>query len=132
MLNDSQNEQHSVGIAESRAHPRWQVHSLAYIELSDENAGLILNISENGIAVQAVQVLTSERFPRMRFRLPRTENLIETAGRLVWQIRSKKEAGIEFVEPGGAAAGADQGVDRHRAVAHGHESNGYSASPCVD
>jgi TonB family protein len=97
MLNAPQHDPNAIGIAESRAHSRLQVHSLAYIELTDENAGLILNISETGIAVQAVQVLTSGSFPRMRFRLPRTENLIEAAGRLVWQIRSKKEAGIEFV-----------------------------------
>ena len=97
MLGDPQRDQNSVGTAESRGHPRLQVHSLAYIELSDDNAGLILNISESGIAVQAVQVLTSDYFPRMRFRLPKTENLIEVSGRMVWQIRSKKEAGIEFV-----------------------------------
>jgi TonB family protein len=98
MLNDPKNEQHSVGLAESRAHTRLQVHSLAYIELSDENAGLILNISENGIAVQAVQVLTADHFPHMHFRLPRTETTIEAQGRMVWQIRSKKQAGIEFTE----------------------------------
>lgn len=98
MLNDPKHDRHSVGLAESRAHPRLQVHSLAYIELSDESAGLILNISENGIAVQAVQVLTADYFPHMRFRLPRTETTIETQGRMVWQIRSKKEAGIEFAE----------------------------------
>jgi TonB family protein len=97
MFGDSHNEQNSVGLAESRACTRVQVHSLAYIELSDENAGLILNISETGVAVQAVQVLTSDQFARMRFRLPRTDSLIETAGRMVWQVRSKKEAGIEFL-----------------------------------
>lgn len=97
MRNDPQHGEDAVKVAESRAHPRLQVHSLAYIELSDENAGLILNISETGVAVQAVQVLTSNQFPRMRFRLPGTEIPIEAAGRLVWQIRSKKEAGIEFV-----------------------------------
>src|SRR5215469_765106 len=97
MPHETQHGEDFRGVAESRAHRRTQVHSLAYIELSDENAGLILNISETGIAVQAVQVLTSDQFPRMRFRLPGTEVPVEAAGRLAWQVRSKKEAGIEFV-----------------------------------
>src|SRR5215469_2053253 len=97
MHHETQHGEDFRGVTESRAHRRTQVHSLAYIELSDENAGLILNISETGIAVQAVQVFTSNHFPRMRFRLPGTEIPVEAAGRLVWQVRSKKEAGIEFV-----------------------------------
>lgn len=97
MRHDTQPGEDIPGVAENRAHPRLQVHSLAYIELSDENAGLILNISETGIAVQAVQVLTTNQLPRIRFRLPGTEIPIEAAGKLVWQNRSKKEAGIEFV-----------------------------------
>jgi TonB family protein len=88
----------SLGIAESRVHPRTEVRALAYIELSDENAGLILNISEDGLAVQAVQVVTSDHLPRMRFRLPKTDCTIEVAGRMVWQLRSRKEVGIQFVE----------------------------------
>ena len=97
MRHDTQPGEDIPGVAENRAHPRLQVHSLAYVELSDENAGLILNISETGIAVQAVQVLTTNQLPRIRFRLPGTAIPIEAAGKLVWQIRSKKEAGIEFI-----------------------------------
>lgn len=89
--------ENALGVVESRIHPRTPVQALAYIELSDDNGGLILNISEDGIAVQAVQVLASDYFPRMRFRLPKTEVSIEAAGRMVWQLRLKKEAGIRFV-----------------------------------
>ena len=93
----------SLGIAESRIHARTEVRALAYVELSDENAGLILNISEDGLAVQAVQVVTSEYFPRVRFRLPKTDRTIEVAGKMVWQLRSRKEVGIQFVDlPDGA------------------------------
>jgi hypothetical protein len=96
-------KQNSLGIAESRVHPRTEVRALAYIELSDENAGLILNISEDGLAVQAVQVVTSDHLPRMRFRLPKTDRTIEVAGRMVWQLRSRKEVGIQFVDLSDAA-----------------------------
>jgi protein TonB len=96
-------KQNSLGIAESRVHPRTVVRALAYIELSDENAGLILNISEDGLAVQAVQVVTSDHLPRMRFRLPKTDRTIEVAGRMVWQLRSRKEVGIQFIDLSDAA-----------------------------
>lgn len=98
MLDSPQRNTDTTGLSDSRAQLRLQVHSLAYIELTDDNAGMILNISETGIAVQAVQVLSCDSFERMRFRLPRTEERIEAAGRLAWQIRSKKEAGIKFVD----------------------------------
>ncbi|HTS11317.1 MAG TPA: TonB family protein [Candidatus Limnocylindrales bacterium] len=88
----------ALGIAESRAHARTRVNALAYIELAEGNGGLILNISEDGLAVQAVQVLAADFFPSLRFRLPKTDITIEAAGRMVWQIRSKKEAGIQFVD----------------------------------
>lgn len=81
---------------ESRAYPRVKVHSLAYIELGEANAGLILNISETGIAIQAVEILSPSYFPRMQFRLPKTEAPIQVAGKLIWQIKPRKVAGIEF------------------------------------
>jgi TonB family protein len=96
MPRDAEHEAPAPGVAESRAHRRVTVHSLAYIELAEANAGLILNISETGMAVQAVQMLTSAYLPQMQFRLPKTDALIEASGKVVWQIRPKKEAGIEF------------------------------------
>ncbi|HXW54712.1 MAG TPA: TonB family protein [Candidatus Cybelea sp.] len=85
------------GIAESRAYPRAGVHSLAYIELGDGNAGIVLNISETGLAVQTIQILSRDQFSQMTFRLPKTDEPIEASGKVVWQIRAKKQAGIEFV-----------------------------------
>lgn len=93
---DTHHDERASGTVESRTRPRVKVHSLAYVELSEGNAGLILNISETGMAVQAVQMLSSNFLPRMQFRLPKTDTLIEAQGKLIWQIRSKKEAGIEF------------------------------------
>lgn len=96
MPHDTQHDERASGTVESRTRPRVKVHSLAYVELGEGNAGLILNISETGMAVQAVQMLSSNFLPRMQFRLPKTDTLIEAQGKLIWQIRSKKEAGIEF------------------------------------
>lgn len=96
MPRDTERDEQAPGLAENRAHPRVKVHSLAYIELGQENAGLIVNISETGMAIQAVQTLSSTYLPRMHFRLPHTDALIQASGKVVWQIKPKKELGIEF------------------------------------
>jgi TonB family protein len=117
MPHNTQHEERAPGIVESRARPRVKVHSLAYVELGEGNAGLILNISETGMAVQAVQMLSSDRFPRIQFRLPKTDTLIEASGKLIWQIKSKKEVGIEFVglsDPARAAIGKWIAAERLR------------------
>ncbi|HTU35794.1 MAG TPA: TonB family protein [Candidatus Acidoferrum sp.] len=96
MPRDTERDEQTLGLAENRAHPRVNVHSLAYIELGEGNAGLILNISETGIAIQAVESVSTNYLPRMHFRLPKTEFPIQISGKVVWQIKSKKEVGIEF------------------------------------
>ena len=71
-----------------------QVRSVAYVELDDDNGGLILNIAEGGIGVQSAEMIAGERFSRMRFRLPKSEKWIE-AGRQSWpgwESRGKKPA----------------------------------------
>ena len=88
----------SGAIADRRAFPRIQVRSLAYIELDEGNGGLILNISEGGIAVQAAELLVGDFFGNMRFRLPKAQNWIQTTGKIAWQGRSRKEAGIRFID----------------------------------
>ncbi len=80
-----------------RGYHRLQVRSLVYVELGRSNGGLILNISEGGIAVQAAQVIAEDLFPEMRFRLPKSETWIKPTGKVVWQGKSRKEAGIQFL-----------------------------------
>jgi Gram-negative bacterial TonB protein C-terminal/PilZ domain len=123
MANDfaDSEKSNSLGIAESRTHSRARVHSLAYIELSDGNGGLILNISEDGIAMQAVQMVSAEQLSNMRFRLPKTSIAIEATGRLVWQLRSKKEAGIQFVNL------SDEAREGIRKWVNGESSRGIGA-----
>lgn len=109
MARETQSSERVPGTTESRARARFKVHSLAYVEFGDGNAGLILNISETGMAVQAVQMLTSNYLPRMQFRLPKTETLVEVSGKVIWQIRSKKEAGIAFASLSDEARNAIKG-----------------------
>jgi len=96
MLENKKHFESVPGIADRRTHTRIQVRSLAYIELDQVNGGLILNISEVGIAIQAVEI-AGFVFPNMRFRLPKSEKWTEASGKLVWEGKSRKEAGIQFV-----------------------------------
>jgi hypothetical protein len=78
-----------------RRHSR-RTTSLTFVELGDSNGGIVLNISEGGLAMTAAAVLVGERLPRIRFQLPEYVHWLETSGRIVWLSGSKKEAGIQF------------------------------------
>jgi Gram-negative bacterial TonB protein C-terminal/PilZ domain len=78
-----------------RQHSRTTT-SLTFVELGDSNGGIVLNISEGGLAMTAAAVLVGERLPRIRFQLPEHVHWLETSGRIVWLSESKKEAGIQF------------------------------------
>jgi len=87
-------------IADRRKHSRVHIKSLSYIKLEEGNGGLIFNISEGGLAVQAAEMLIGTVYAKMRFRLPRSPQWIEMSGKLVWEGASRKEAGIQFVDVG--------------------------------
>jgi hypothetical protein len=79
-----------------RQHPR-KITALAYVRLGDSNGGIILNISEGGLAVAAAEILVGEELPCLRFQLGVDANWIETSGQIVWLTDSKKGAGIQFI-----------------------------------
>ncbi len=78
---------------------------MAYVELGQDNGGILLNLSEGGFAVQSALALTSREFSELRFQVPALQGWLTASGRIVWISDSKKEAGIQFTElPGGARA----------------------------
>ncbi|MGH9685077.1 MAG: TonB family protein [Candidatus Acidiferrales bacterium] len=79
-----------------RLHARRAPVSLTYVEMGENNGGIMLNLSESGLAVTTAEVLGEHDLPRMRFQLPQSEGWIETSGQLVWVSASRKEAGIRF------------------------------------
>jgi hypothetical protein len=81
--------------SERRQCPRQRV-SFSVIQLDDDNGGLILDISERGLSVQAVAILTDDELPILRFQLSPTQPWIETRGRIAWLGASMKRAGLEF------------------------------------
>jgi hypothetical protein len=98
MSNTPQDAGSTLRIADRRLHVRRRVISLAYVELSENNGGIILNISEGGLVVTAAAPLGEDRMPRMRFQLPGSNDWIEASGEIAWISQSKREAGIRFVD----------------------------------
>lgn len=86
------------GIPDRRLHLRQQVRSLTYVDLGQNNGGIVLNLSEGGLAVQAASILTTDHFPHMRIKLPQRSEWLEASGQLAWTSESGKEAGVRFVE----------------------------------
>jgi len=85
-------------VPERRSHQRHQIRSLAYIELDEGNGGILLNVSESGLAVQAVTPLIDEILPNMRLQLSQTAAPIAAVGQIVWSANSKKVVGIRFID----------------------------------
>jgi TonB family protein len=89
----------SVPARDRRAHPRQRIRSLAYVHLGEGNGGIVLNISEGGICVQAAEALDeSEGVIAMRIEIPRSRKRLEVRGEIAWLGESRKEAGLRFVD----------------------------------
>lgn len=86
-----------AGTSERRLHPRKPLW-FPRIQLGDHNGGIILNISERGLAMMVVRSLADDPLRRMRFQLSDTSAWVETQGRIAWVSGSKTTAGVEFVD----------------------------------
>ena len=82
--------------SDRRLHPRQPV-SFSCMQLPSDNGGKILNISESGLAMQAVRSLADGQNLEMRFQFSRSQKWIETRGRIVWISASRRTAGVKFL-----------------------------------
>ncbi len=83
---------------ERRQNPRHPVRPTEYVEIGDRNGGIILDISEGGMAVASAQALVGKQTLLFRFQLPRSLEIIETSGEINWIGETKKRAGVRFVD----------------------------------
>ena len=83
--------------SERRIHWRQRV-LLSCVELGEDNGGIILNISQSGLALQAVEELVEDELPTIRFQLSQSHTWVEAKGRIAWRSPSNKTAGIKFVD----------------------------------
>jgi hypothetical protein len=83
-----------------RTEPRTTPASLTQVELGNDHSGIVLNISEAGMAVAVAHAFTvGERLPRISFQLPGSGSAqsIEISAEIIWLSESKKGAGMQFV-----------------------------------
>jgi len=89
--------------AERRNDPRFPVRPTEYVEIGDSNGGIILDISQSGMAVATAQALVGNQTLKFRFQLPRQLEPIEAVGEIHWIGETRKRAGVRFVDlPAGA------------------------------
>lgn len=81
-----------------RHHTRQRVHSLSYIKIGDGNGGIVLNISEGGISVQAAAVLDDSESVPLWLEIPKVRERVKVTGEIVWLSSTRKEAGLRFVD----------------------------------
>jgi PilZ domain/RDD family len=79
-----------------RLHFRHPLASLAYVRLDHANGGIIRNISQSGVAIQAVGRLHVGQVVHLRFDLLRPKVRVEATGQVTW-ANEFGQAGIAFL-----------------------------------
>jgi hypothetical protein len=82
--------------SDRRVHRRLDDQRASLVELGANNSGIILNISEGGMAVLAAEDLNGHGIGTLRFQAPEFEHWIEAAAEIAWISESRKQAGICF------------------------------------
>src|SRR5271169_4209412 len=83
---------------ERRCCTRQRVRSLAYLDVGPDNGGIVLNLSENGLALQAVNPFIDQTRVTLRIQPPKSGKRIEVSAEISWLSQSKREAGLHFLE----------------------------------
>jgi len=79
-----------------RGHPRQTLRSLAYVKLDQANGGIIRDLTESGMAIQAVAPLQPDQQLNLRFELLSPRVRIDAQGRVAW-ANSSGQGGIQFL-----------------------------------
>ena len=88
----------TVPAVERRAFPRRSVmdRRLVTVNLNNKDAGLMVDLSEGGMAVQALARIKPGATTMLQFELPDTATRIETSGTVAWVDPTSGRAGIRF------------------------------------
>jgi len=96
LLGDPASSFHREG---QRRRARHKLNALVYISLDQSNGGIIRDLSEYGLAVQAVTMLRIHQHVRLRFELPNPKTRIDAVGLVTW-TNPAGQAGIQFTQIG--------------------------------
>jgi periplasmic protein TonB len=86
-----------VPFTERRAHERWYPTSPMFMRLSGRNDPVLLNISEDGMALSAATALPSRPLRSMQVQTLGSPYPLEAGWQTVWKSGSQNEVGIQFV-----------------------------------
>jgi len=82
--------------ADRRVHHRFEDLRASLVELGGNNNGIVLNISEGGMAILSAEDLDVNSLLNLRFQAPEFEHWMEIAAEIAWVSESRKQAGIRF------------------------------------
>src|SRR3984957_7431625 len=89
--------QHQQGIgADRRVHQRFEDLRASLVELGGNNNGIVLNISEGGMAILSTEELDLNALRNLRFQAPEFEHWMDITAEIAWISDSRKQAGIRF------------------------------------
>jgi TonB family protein len=83
---------------EARAQERRKLGPMAYVELGQDNGGILLNLGEGGFAVQSALAFQVSELAELRFQVPQVRGWLSARGRIVWMSENRTVAGIQFQE----------------------------------
>jgi hypothetical protein len=89
---------HQMQIHERRSHVRVLPRTLIYVACGESNGGMVLNVSEDGIAVSMAIPVGDEAYSNLHVRMNGLAHSVEIHGRMAWTTKSKKRAGIQLVD----------------------------------
>jgi PilZ domain len=82
--------------ADRRVHQRFEDLRASLVELGGNNNGIVLNISEGGMAILSTEELDLNALRNLRFQAPEFEHWMEIAAEIAWISDSRKQAGMRF------------------------------------
>jgi hypothetical protein len=85
-------------IHERRLHPRIFPKTLVYVACGAANGGMVLNASDDGLAISMAIAVGGESFSNVLVRMNGLPQAIEANGRIVWTSVSRKRAGIQLLD----------------------------------
>ena len=89
--------QHQQGIgSDRRVHHRFEDLRASLVGLGENNSGIVLNISEGGMAILSTEDLDLNSLRNLRFQAPEFEHWMEINAEVAWISDSRKQAGIRF------------------------------------
>ncbi|SRR6266699_5754707 len=81
----------------ARVHYRHGLRTLTYVTIDQVNGGVVRNLSDKGVAIQAVAPLQPQQTVRLRFELRHPNVGVDAHGEVTWAT-SSGQCGVRFVD----------------------------------